>query len=132
MRIEPNLMNLTTLPRPTASASTSEQRSFSQIMATGNRSRVKDDEDPAQEAAESLVAVTLIEPILREARESRSAEPPFGLTEAEKQFGALMDARTAERIVQSWDMPLVDRLARQMREHTRNVETSRHERSRTD
>lgn len=132
MRVEMNQMGPSMLPLPTVRGSSAEQRSFSQIMATGNRLRGASEEDAAQEAAQGLVAVTLIEPILREARESRSTEPPFGLTEGEKQFGALMDARTAERIVQAWDMPLVNRLARQMREQTRNVETSRHERSRTD
>lgn len=105
-----------------------EQRSFSEIFAIDERApggAVL--ADRAQEAAEGLVAMTLIEPLLRMARESRSSDGPFGLTEAEKQFGALMDARTAGRMVKAWQIPLVDRLARQMREQARTVETTGHE-----
>lgn len=67
--------------------------------------------DRARQAAVDLVAITFVEPILRQARETRSSEPPFGQTQAERQFGSLMDAQTARRIVQSWEMPLVKRIA---------------------
>lgn len=107
---------------------TGEQRSFAEIFAIDQRAPGHAGEvDQARQAAEGLVAMTLIEPLLREARESRSSEGPFGLTESEKQFGALMDARTAGRMVQAWNLPLVDQLARQMREQARTVETTRHE-----
>lgn len=92
------------------------QRSFGQVLATDRRGRQADAAvDKEREAAEQLIAVTFIEPMLREAREVRSTEGPFGVTEAEKQFGSLMDAATAKNIVKSWDFPLVDRLARDMR-----------------
>jgi len=104
-----------------------EQRSFAQVLSVDRRRQDAGSADDARDAAERLVAMTLIEPFLREARESRSDEPPFGQTPAERQFGALMDARTAERMVKAWDLPLVDRLARQMREHSGIVETSRHD-----
>lgn len=108
--------------------SAAEQRSFAEIFAIDRRAPGRAGEaDQARQAAEGLVAMTLIEPLLRQARESRSSEGPFGMTEAEKQFGALMDARTAGRMVKAWNLPLVDQLARQMREEARTVETTGHE-----
>lgn len=128
MQIEPDQVATAGLMMRAGARTTSEQRSFSEILGTGGRSAGREGpSDEAQQAAEGLVAMTLIEPLLREARESRSSEGPFGLTDAEKQFGALMDARTAGRMVKAWQMPLVDQLARQMREQARTVETTRHE-----
>lgn len=95
---------------------TENQRSFGEIMGTDRRGRAAPtDADREREAAQQLVAVTFIEPILRQAREVRSSEGPFGMTQAEKQFGGMIDAATAKSMVRSWDFPLVDRLARDMR-----------------
>ncbi len=95
------------------------QRSFGQALATDRRGRGADLEvDKEREAAEQLIATTFIEPMLREAREVRSSDGPFGMTEAEKQFGSLMDTATAKNMVRSWDFPMIDRLARDMRAAT--------------
>jgi hypothetical protein len=103
-------------PSPKLAAS---QRSFQQIMSIDRRGQGADvTVDKEREAAEQLIAVTFVEPILRQAREVRSSEGPFGMTQAEKQFGALLDAATARKMVQSWNVPMVDRLARSMREAT--------------
>ncbi|KAA0216481.1 MAG: hypothetical protein DYG94_04855 [Leptolyngbya sp. PLA3] len=128
MRIEPEQSVTAGLVMRAGARTTAEQRSFAEILAVDDRARAwMGGVDQAQQAAEGLVAMTLIEPLLREAREMRSSEGPFGLTEAERQFGALMDARTAGRMVKAWNMPLVDQLARQMREEARTVETTGHE-----
>ncbi len=96
------------------------QRSFSESLgalarAAGAESRLKRTEtDRAREAAEKLVSTTLVEPILKQLRETNNAAPPFGATPAEKQFGALLDHRLAQDIVQSANLPIVDRVARDL------------------
>jgi len=95
---------------------------FSDSLASalgGERSRAG--QDP-REAAEELVAITLIQPILAQLRESEMAAEPFAPSEGEKQFGALYDAEIARQMVQSQSFPLVDALARQMRERAANAE----------
>ncbi|MBX3324012.1 MAG: hypothetical protein KF757_13605 [Phycisphaeraceae bacterium] len=97
------------------------QRTFANILNTANRSAPQSQSltapqqttlADAQNAAAQLVSITFVEPILKEAREARSTEPPFGQTPAERQFGSLLDAQTAQRIVSNWNLPLVDRIAR--------------------
>lgn len=102
-----------------SSSLAASQRSFQQIMSIEQRGQGADVKvNKEREAAEQLVAVTFVEPILRQAREVRSSEGPFGMTQAEKQFGAMLDAATARKMVHSWNVPIVDRLARSMREGT--------------
>ncbi|MCA9302867.1 MAG: hypothetical protein KC996_01960 [Phycisphaerales bacterium] len=64
----------------------------------------------ASEAAQKLVANTLVEPILRQLRETNNAAAPFGPTDAEKQFGPILDAQIADKIVNAADFPLVTRI----------------------
>ncbi len=96
------------------------QRTFASILNTANRGVPQSPSQTpppattpadAHSAAVQLVSITFVEPILKEARESRSTEPPFGQTPAERQFGSLLDAHTAQRIVSNWNLPLVDRIA---------------------
>ncbi len=79
--------------------------------------------DPRQ-AAEELVAITLVQPILSQLRESDLGAEPFAASEGEKRFGALYDAEIARRIVSSGRFPLVDALARQMRERSESAGAS--------
>jgi len=86
------------------------QRDFAAVL-----SRARTGETPearAREAAESLVAITLLQPVLSQLRESELAAPPFEPTPAEKQFRALQDARLAQDIVRRSNFPLVERVAR--------------------
>jgi len=71
--------------------------------------------DP-REAAEELVAISLVQPVLASLRDSDMGAEPFKASESEKRFGALYDAEIAHRLVKSKRFPLVDALARQMRE----------------
>jgi len=79
------------------------------------------DRDP-REAAEELVAITLVQPILAQLRESDMGAEPFAPSEGEKQFGALYDAEIARQMVRGRSFPLVDALARQMRERAQSAE----------
>jgi len=68
----------------------------------------------AREAAEEMVAISLVQPILSSLRESSDAAPPFAPGDAERRFGPLFDAEIARRITRASNFPLVDRLARQL------------------
>ena len=112
MNIAGALNSNSTVFTPTIATSS---QGFSDSLATamaGERSRVGGD---PREAAEELVAITLVQPILAQLRESEMAAEPFAPGEGEKRFGALYDAEIARRMVQSQSFPLVDALARQMR-----------------
>ena len=84
---------------------------------------VKEDADveskraEAQAAAEGLVATSFIKPILTQVRESNNAPPPFGPTQAEKQFGSLLDNELADEIVHAAQFPLVDKLVEKFTQH---------------
>lgn len=75
--------------------------------------------DEARQAAEGLVATSFIKPILTQARESNNAPPPFGPTQAEKQFQSLLDNRLADDLVHAAQFPIVERLVKQF---TANLE----------
>jgi Rod binding domain-containing protein len=70
--------------------------------------------DKAKLAAEGLVSTTFIEPILKQVRESNHTPPPFGPSNAEKQFSALLDTRLADDIVHAANFPLVQRITDQL------------------
>lgn len=72
------------------------------------------DGDEARRASEQLVALTFVQPVLREAREASRAAPPFAPTAIEKQFGPLMDQILSERIVRSSNWAIVERIAHDM------------------
>jgi len=71
----------------------------------------------AREAAEGLVATSFIKPILAQVRESNNAPAPFGPTQAEKQFGSLLDNQLADEIARASQFPIVDRMVEQFTRH---------------
>jgi Rod binding domain-containing protein len=73
----------------------------------------------ARETAERLVAVVLVQPILKQVRESNQAAEPFKPTRGEQQFQGMLDAKLAQEITQSARFPLVERLAQDMRQQVR-------------
>lgn len=75
-------------------------------------------EQQAREAAEEFVSVSLVQPILQELRSQNNAAAPFAPGDAERTFGALLDAEIARRIVRKADFPLVDEVARALLKHT--------------
>ncbi len=86
---------------------------FTQALARATSNT--DPKDETREAAEQLVAITFIQPMLRAAREANNAAPPFAPTAIEKQFGPLMDARLSDAIMRASRWPLIDRIERDMR-----------------
>ncbi len=96
-----------------------DQRSFAAVLGRsgvgllGARTRLAaaTPADKAREAAEQLVAIGLIQPVLKEFREGNRASPPFAPSPGERQFRALLDAELAQRITRSARFPLVERLA---------------------
>ncbi len=80
----------------------------------------------ARTAAEGLVATSFIKPILAQLRESNNAPPPFGPTQAEKQFGSLLDNRMADEITRASQFPLVDRLVQEFTKHLPQLDTGTH------
>ena len=68
----------------------------------------------ALDTAQKLVSTTLIKPILAQARAARDAPAPWGQTQAEKQFGALLDNRIADDIAKASNFPIAQRIADQI------------------
>ncbi|MEM8756441.1 MAG: hypothetical protein AAGF47_01495 [Planctomycetota bacterium] len=84
--------------------------------AAGASGRASGGTDEVRASAEQLVSTAFIAPILKQIRESSDAAPPFQQTPAEKQFGSMLDAKTAESIVRASNLPIVDRLTATFRE----------------
>ncbi|MDX9910435.1 MAG: hypothetical protein RBS39_01250 [Phycisphaerales bacterium] len=115
--ITPGAMSLST-PLAGGAGLASRQSAFRDVLAQASgRGDARTRETPeqrARSAAEQLVAISFVQPILAQVREAKDAAPPFAPTEAEKQFGALMDARVAHELVRGSRLPLVDRLAQNL------------------
>lgn len=86
-----------------------QDRAFDQLL---EKAAAGAGEDEIRTSAEQLVSATFIVPMLASVRESSMAVEPFAPTPAEKQFGALLDQRVADEIVKSSNLPIVDRLVR--------------------
>lgn len=88
----------------------------------------------ARRSAEELVAIALIQPVLKGLRESSDAAPPFAPGPYEKQFGMFMDAELSRRLVKAQNFPLVDRVARDLLRMGQTTEGSpdEHTRDATD
>jgi len=71
-----------------------------------------DEGERARTAASQLVATTFIKPILSRAREMNRAPAPFGPTQAEKQFGAMLDNKIADDIARSMGLAITERIER--------------------
>lgn len=76
----------------------------------------------AAAAAEGLISATFIEPILKQVRESNDTPPPFGPSNAEKQFSALLDTKLSDEIVHAANFPLVERITQQLLENMPAIE----------
>jgi len=77
----------------------------------------------ALDTAQKLVATTLIKPILAQARAARDAPAPWGQTQAEKQFGGLLDNRIADDISKASNFPIAQRIAEQILKNSPAVDT---------
>lgn len=101
------------IPAGTDPALGARQDAFLDLLARARRT--SGGAAGARKAAEELVAITFVEPVLKMLRETSQAAPPFAPGEGEREFGALRDAEFARQIVRAAHFPLVDRLARDLR-----------------
>lgn len=111
--------------RVSGSALSGRQRDFATVLGTEQRradAAKLTPEQEAREAAEGLVAIALVQPLLAAARESSEAAEPFAPTEAEKRFGSFIDADRARQLVRSGRFGIVDRLARDLLQQTRALD----------
>ena len=103
------------MAEPGGSRKRDDQTLFSQVM--GKTVAKAGDDTPrgrARTAAEQLVSTALVQPILKQVRESSNAAPPFAPNQAERTFRSFMDAAVAQKMVHAQHWGLVDRLARGM------------------
>lgn len=87
-------------------------RALAQAERTGDAALTRDE---ARAAAEELVSIVLVQPLLEQIRESNQAWGPFAPSSGEKQFQALLDAEIAQELTRATRFPLVERLARDLR-----------------
>lgn len=90
-----------------------KQSQFSRLLV-GERAKAVS-EDEATRIARDLVAVSLVQPLLKEWCEAEQSPPPFGPGQAEKQFRAMQDANLAQELTRAQRFPLVERLTRDLR-----------------
>lgn len=72
----------------------------------------------ARESAETLVAQTLLAPLLAQMRENNHAAEPFGVTQAEKRLGPVFDEKIAVAMVRRSNFDLVDAVQRSILKRT--------------
>lgn len=114
---------ITTLPDPL----TRGQESFAAVMSRSSTrpgQAAKSKEQRTREAAEQFVAITFVQPILKQLRESNNAAGPFAPSAGEKQFRSLMDADVAQRVVMSSKWPLVERVTQDLLRASAKAATS--------
>jgi len=70
-------------------------------------------------AARDLVSIALVQPILKQLRQSNNAAAPFAPGPMEKQFGTFLDAQYANSLVKSGNFGLVSAVQRWMSERDR-------------
>lgn len=72
----------------------------------------------ARESAETLVAQTLLAPLLAQMRENNHAAEPFGVSQAEKRLGPVFDEKIAVAMVRRSNFNLVDAVQRSILKRT--------------
>lgn len=94
---------------------TSQQLDFASMLARGT-ARVGGSREErhaaARKGAEEFVSMTLVQPLLKQLRESSQAAGPFAPSSAELQFRSMFDAQLSLRMVKATNFPLVDSVAR--------------------
>ncbi|MBX3379295.1 MAG: hypothetical protein KF805_04320 [Phycisphaeraceae bacterium] len=103
------------LDAPSKMPKAQDQLDFAEVLGkkTGRQLGVPD-EAKIRDAAESFVAVALVQPVFKQMRASNHAAAPFGPNKAEQQFQSLVDARVARHIVHKSNWPVVERVAQNM------------------
>ena len=76
-----------------------------------------DAQQQAREAATQFVATAFIMPVLAMMHDSPFATEPFAPNSAQKRFMPMLDWQIADRVTNSANFPLVDRIVDQMTQH---------------
>jgi len=100
-----------TLAQPATTRDADASATFASILGKAAADTAKSPDEQARNAARQFVAVTLVQPLLKQLRESNTAAAPFAPSQGEKQFQSLIDADIALKITGAAHFPLVDRLA---------------------
>lgn len=98
------------LPGLTASGVPSELNGPDFVRTLSRMAEVETQQDAARDAAEKLVATSLIMPLLEEVRTQPLDANLFGSGIAKDAFRQRLDQQFADRIVRSTNFPLVDRI----------------------
>jgi Rod binding domain-containing protein len=104
-----------------------DQASFASVLSRAQAGPGKNSQTPeqkAREAAEQLVATALVQPVLKQLRETNNAAEPFKPNSAERSFGQMMDTALSQRIVGSKSWALVDRVAATLMKRSSGVSES--------
>ncbi len=94
-------------PRPL-----NEQRAFAGVLARAQDAPAGPNQ--ARQAAEQLVATALVQPILKQLRETNGAAEPFKPGPGEQAFQQLMDTHLSEKLVHSSRWALVDEITKRL------------------
>lgn len=105
--IQPNSGPTTAEPNAAQRRLLDDQAGFAAVLSRANEGA---GENRARDAAEKLVAVAFVQPVLAKMRETGNAAPPFQANAAEKSFRGMMDSALAQKIVKCARWPLVDRI----------------------
>jgi Rod binding domain-containing protein len=99
------------------------QAEFASVLS---RSRIQNQSvaERARDGAEQFVSIALVQPLLKQLRESNTAAPPFAPTGAEKQFQSMFDAQIAQGLTRASRFGLVDRIAADLVKHARRSEAT--------
>ncbi len=95
------------------------QREFANLLGRASSTEVgkvaeRQKSARQKEAAQDMVAIALVQPILKGLRDGNHAAAPFGPGPAEKQFGGFVDAQWSRSLVRSNNFPLVNAVQRWM------------------
>ena len=112
-------------PRAHASTLSSNKQTFANMLGKIQTPHSTTDPAKIREVAEKYVAGSLVLPLLKQAREARDASPPFGMTDAERQMGSLMDSHLATDMVKRGNWAIVDRISRNLLKAAEKSNTQR-------
>ena len=117
--------------RPADAGSVERQQEFARLLGRAVDAPASDGSEPAaapdaagnrqdrRRAAQDLVSIALVQPILKQLRQSNNAAAPFAPGPMEKQFGTFLDAQYANSLVKSGNFCLVSAVQRWMSERDR-------------
>lgn len=102
-------------PRDSSVSLSDRQRAFAGVLSRASSHPGKQTpEQEARDGAEQFIAITFLQPLLKQLRETNNAAPPFAPSAAEKQMQGMMDAQLAQHIAKAERWPLVDRVAKDL------------------